>query len=126
MSEFLLEKILAELVKREPIFHRPEFGTTRHDFEKMIDLEFFEIGASGHQYSRAFILDTLEQRHAAGEIQEVWETFDFDCKEIALNNYLLTYTLVQEGRITRRTTIWRKAGQEWRILFHQGTVVEGE
>lgn len=27
--------VLHELMQREPLFHRPEFGTTRNDFEKM-------------------------------------------------------------------------------------------
>jgi hypothetical protein len=29
-----LAEVLAELSRREPIFHRPEFGTTRADSEK--------------------------------------------------------------------------------------------
>lgn len=32
-SEPTLAEVLDQLVKREPIFHRPEFGTTRVDFE---------------------------------------------------------------------------------------------
>lgn len=53
----------AELAAREPIFHRSEFGTTRHDFEGMMAAEFREVGASGRTYEREVILDTLEQRH---------------------------------------------------------------
>ena len=30
-----LLEILHELIQREPIFHRPELGTTRADFEAM-------------------------------------------------------------------------------------------
>ena len=59
-----LLSVLEELIKREPIFHRPEFGTTRADFEKMMSPDFWEIGASGRRYSRAFVLDELERRHA--------------------------------------------------------------
>jgi hypothetical protein len=29
--------VLAELRQREPIFHRPEFGTTRAELETMVD-----------------------------------------------------------------------------------------
>jgi len=42
--------VLEELIKREPIFHRPEFGTTRADFENMTSPDFWEIGASGRRY----------------------------------------------------------------------------
>jgi hypothetical protein len=38
----------------------------------------------------------------------------------------VTYTLVQDGkRKTRRATIWQRVGGEWKIVYHQGTVVEG-
>jgi len=36
----------------------------------------------------------------------------------------LTYTLLQGERRTRRTSIWRRSGAEWQIVFHQGTVVQ--
>ncbi len=48
-----LASVAAELSGREPIFHRPEFGTTRSDFEKMTADDFWEVGASGRRYSRA-------------------------------------------------------------------------
>jgi hypothetical protein len=115
--------VLDELKQREPIFHRSEQGTTRRDFENMTDAEFWEVGASGRRYSREFVLDTLESRLPKGEV-DPWETRGFHCLEIAPNNYLLTYTLLQGPRITRRSSLWRRTGSGWKILYHQGTVVE--
>lgn len=115
-----------ELRAREPIFHRPELGTTRRDFEAMTDPEFWEVGASGRCYDRAFVLDTLEQRHAQ-PVDERWEVSDFRCREIAVGHYLVTYVLVQDGRrVTRRATLWRHGDAGWTILYHQGTLVEGD
>ena len=53
--------VLEALRRREPIFHRPEFGSRRADFERMVEADFWEVGASGRRYSRAFILDQLER-----------------------------------------------------------------
>jgi hypothetical protein len=39
-----LREVLTELSKREPIFHRHEFGTSRSDFEKMTVEDFWETG----------------------------------------------------------------------------------
>lgn len=114
--------VLQALMQREPIFHRPEWGTTRQDFEAMTDPAFWEVGASGRRYSRDYVLDTLEQRYAE-PIAETWETRDFHCLEIAPNHYLLTYILVQEERVTSRATLWKHTPTGWKILFHQGTVV---
>ena len=117
-------EVLRQLMRREPIFHRPEFGTTRADFENMTDPAFCEVGASGRRYSREYVLDILQQRHAQPIEDEVLETSDFHCLEIAPDNYLLTYTLLQGERLTRRSTIWRRQGPAWKIVYHQGTVVQ--
>jgi len=120
-----LAGVLAELVKREPIFHRPELGTTRRDFDAMMEPDFWETGASGQRYSRESALDGLEARHSAPH-DDPWKARDFHCREIAPDNYLLTYTLEQGPRVTRRATLWRRHGAHWKIVYHQGTVVNGE
>jgi hypothetical protein len=117
--------VLAELRCREPIFHRPELGTTRADFESMTTADFWEVGASGRRYSRKYVLDALEERHQS-PVDEIWETTDFRCQELALDVYLLTYTLRQQGgaRVTRRATLWKRTDEGWKIVFHQGTIVQ--
>jgi len=117
-----LTGVLDELRRREPIFHRPEFGTTRADFERMTAPDFWEIGASGQRYSRAHVLDVLEHR-VPDPAEHAWITRDFHCRELGADTYLLTYTLEQGKRVSRRSTIWRRSGGEWLIVFHQGTLV---
>ncbi len=116
-------EVLEALRQREPIFHRPEFGTTRRDFENMMESTFWEVGASGRRYSREYVLKVLEERYRS-PIEEDLETKDFYCLEIAPDNYLLTYTLLQGPRMTRRATIWRRTDDDWKIVYHQGTIVE--
>ena len=123
-------EVLNELIQREPIFHHPEFGRTRQDFENMMDIDFWEVGASGRRYSREYVLTELEKRYSDVKYQGIhsppentWQTKDFYCRKIADDNYLLTYTLIQEDRITRRSTLWRRTNNGWKILYHQGTTV---
>jgi hypothetical protein len=118
-----LTGVLAELQAREPIFHHPELGTTRADFENMMVADFWEVGASGRRYSRETVLAELERRYG-GEYVDQWETRDFHCRGLAEDVYLLTYTLLQGERKTRRSTIWQNTATGWKIVFHQGTVVE--
>lgn len=116
--------ILEELKPREPIFHRSEFGTTRADFEGMLDAEFWEIGASGRRYSKEYVLTELEKRHHHPH-EDIWETSDFHCRKLAADIYLLIYTLIQNKiRKTRRSTLWNRTEVGWKIMFHQGTIVE--
>jgi hypothetical protein len=119
-----LAGVLDELVSREPIFHRPELGTTRADFENMTVADFWEVGASGRRYSREYVLAELQKRYAA-EYVDRWETRDFHCRRLAEDVYLLTYRLLQgKERLTRRSTIWQNTPIGWKIVFHQGTIVQ--
>ena len=128
-SDSRLREILQELRSREPVFHRPELGTTRADFERMTDEGFWEVGASGRRYSREHVLDVLEDRQQVAShlaLEDTWEASDFACRELGSDTFLLTYTLQQGSRKTRRVTVWRRAPEGWKILFHQGTLVEDD
>ena len=119
-----LHEVLAELSAREPIFHRPEFGTSRADFERMTVADYWETGASGRRYSRKAVLDELERRLSVPH-DDVWEARDFYCRRLAEDTYLLTYTLLQnKRRLTRRATIWQRTAEGWKIVYHQGTIVQ--
>ena len=115
--------VLAELRELEPIFHRPQYFASRGALAHLVSPQFWEIGASGRRYSRAYVLKTLAQRVAA-RTADAWEARDFHCQALARDVFLLTYTLRQGQRVTRRATLWQRRARRWRILFHQGTVVE--
>jgi hypothetical protein len=117
-----LAGVLAQLVAREPLFHRTELGTDRAAFEAMTAEDFWEVGASGTVYDREVVWTALEQRYAAGEPDE-WRTSDFRLRQLGVRVYLVTYLLQQGSRVTRRSTIWEDAGGSWRIVYHQGTPV---
>lgn len=128
-TEPRLRDILQDLRSREPVFHRPELGSSRADFERMTEEGFWEVGASGRRYSRNHVLDVLADRHQVAShlaLEDTWEAADFACRELGSDTYLLTYTLVQGQRKTRRATVWRRSADGWKIMFHQGTVVEDD
>lgn len=118
-----LRDVLEELKCREPIFHRPEFGTTRADFEKMTVADFWETGASGRRYSREYALKVVEERYRDHHA-DPWETQEFHCRRLSENVFLLTYTLFQGPRKTRRASIWQRSDEGWKIVYHQGTIVQ--
>jgi hypothetical protein len=119
-----LSKVFEEIKAREPLFHHPEFGTSRADFERMIVEDFWEIGASGRRYSRDVVLDTLEKRHAVSVVED-WTIDGCQCRALSKDVFLFTYILTDEAgvRVTRRSTIWTRASGDWKIIYHQGTMV---
>jgi hypothetical protein len=130
VTEARLLDVLQELKKREPLFHRRELVNSREDFERETADDFWETGASGRRYSREFVWATLRECLEGSDMDdfglEQWQTRDFQLREIAPLTYLLTYTLWGQGdRLTRRLTVWQGCIEDgWKILYHQGTVVE--
>lgn len=122
VSEGLIP-VLQELMRLEPLFHAAASNATPQQFEELVAPEFWEVGASGRRYSREFALSFLNERERT-PTEEEWETSGFHVFEAAPNNYLLTYTLHQSGRVTRRATFWRKVSGQWKAIYHQGTVVQ--
>jgi hypothetical protein len=121
-----LAPVFEELRRREPIFHTAEFGKTLADFEKAMAPEYWEVGASGKRYTREFVLLTLERHPPVDAALAGWHTYDHALRRLSIDTYLFTYTLRQGERITRRSTVWQKISDGWRILYHQGTIVSSE
>jgi len=111
-----LIKILDELRRLEPLFH------TGHDAERIAAPTFWEVGASGRRYSRQYVLDVLRER-AANPEPEDWRVEDFSLAPAGADHYLLSYTLHQGERVTRRLTVWQRSGGRWQAIYHQGTIV---
>ena len=54
-----------------------------------------------------------------------WVVGDFACREVSPGVYLATYQLEQDaGRLSRRSTLWRFTTDGWKVLYHQGTLIE--
>ena len=109
---------------REPIFHHREFTNSREDVEKETTVDYFEISASGCDYSREFVLEYLDMRYKEQAeddmIKDNWQVKDFKIKRIAEELYLVNYTLKGQGRLTKRGEIWTgnlKTGLK--IMYHQ-------
>lgn len=118
-----LEAVLKELRMMEPIFHTRAFGITLEDFSRRMPDDYWEIGASGARYDRAFILQQLASTPPVDAESAGWRTSEYKLRELSEQAFLLTYRLQQGDRITLRSTLWRRTVSGWQILFHQGTVV---
>lgn len=119
----MLDAVKAELVAREPIFHQPELGTTREAYLAQTAEDFWEVGASGRVYGRGGVVEGLVRR---GKVpgDEHWKLSDAQCRQLGPDTYALTYQLDQGGRLTRRVTLWRRDPDGWKILYHQGTLIQ--
>jgi hypothetical protein len=58
------------------------------------------------------------------DLGERWVVSDAHLRRLAGDTYAFTYQLDQAGRLTRRVTLWRQDSEGWKILYHQGTIVQ--
>ena len=118
-----LRAVEADLLAREPIFHKPELATTRADYTAQTADDYWEVGASGRVYDREFVIHTLASR---GKVpgDEDWVVSDARCRRLSADTYAFTYQLDQAGRLSRRLTLWRLDPDGWKILYHQGTLIQ--
>ena len=119
------ESVARQLREREPVFHRPEHGTTRADFEAMTVPDYWEVGASGTIYDRRACLDELEGRYGDPSYDPLagLEVSDFAVRAAGDRVWLATYHLRQGQRHSRRVSVWRWADAGWVVVYHQGTVI---
>lgn len=83
----------------------------------LIDEDFREFGSSGVAWDRASILATM-----SADPQAPPEVEDLRAVRLAPDVVLLTYRSRRPGGSTLRSSVWRRRGDRWLIVFHQGTI----
>ena len=119
-----LVPLLDELKTLEDLYHAAFPDATLADFDRLVAPGFWETGATGRRYSRAFARQVLAQRPARPDPAS-WRTDEYHLQRVGEDVWLLTYRLHQPGRVTRRMTLWRREKTSWQAVYHQGTVVGG-
>jgi ribonuclease HI len=111
------------LIDLETALARRDKAAIPGGYGAVLDAEFSEIGSSGRTWDRAATLDLLESAPLADvEIDEVAVSLPAD------DVVQLTYRAVSrdaDGEVTasRRASWWIRRGGEWRLRFHQGTLL---
>ncbi|MEU2021633.1 DUF4440 domain-containing protein [Streptomyces sp. NPDC016469] len=85
---------------------------------ELLDPEFTEFGASGRRYDRASILAVTS---AVEDDDPGPDVHDLSGSLLAPDLVHLTYVTERNGLLFRRSSLWRRAGEQWRMYFHQGT-----
>lgn len=118
----------SDLLAREPVFDHPEVIWDEETFEREIAPDFWEVGASGTPYTRAeikvVVLGRLAGTHPIS-LEGGYRIEDAEVVELVAGLAQVRYTLHGQGRVTRRSTLYRHADGRWQAVYHQGTVVTG-
>jgi len=79
--------------------------------------DFMEIRSSGKFYNKTAVMAAL-----LNEASTPYSSLEnFKTQEIASNVILAIYEIKLNGHNTLRSSIWKKFGNNWHMLFHQAT-----
>lgn len=119
---------LADIRSLEEALHRPEVRRSRETLEALLSDQFVEFGASGAVYNRATIIDLLIQENDSDN--DDLRATNYALTSISHDAVLLTYESERtqndgSKRYVLRSSIWKRNGDRWQMLFHQGTIKRG-
>ncbi|WP_406318934.1 DUF4440 domain-containing protein [Streptosporangium sp. NBC_01639] len=98
----------------------PEVRSSAVLMGELMDPEFTEIGASGRRWDRLSLITALSQDPDPSVVPIA--VSDMEGRLLAPGIVHLTYVSDNNGRRARRSSIWRRSAQGWRLYFHQGTL----
>lgn len=108
---------LTRILELELSLLTPAFRRDRAAVSDLLHRDFREVGASGRQWTRAEIIDELARSHEA----EPPAVSDIASRELTDGAVLITFTTATRTRTVHRCSIWVRDGDEWSVIYHQGT-----
>jgi hypothetical protein len=104
----------AEIRKCEEQLGSPAVRASADALDRLVSDQFVEFGSSGKEYTKRDVIDQMLARpHVTISL------LDFRVVAVSPGVALATYRTA--GSL--RSSIWRREGEQWRILFHQGTPI---
>lgn len=109
-----------DVIDLEKELHGEETRRNRERLNELLSDEFIEFGTSGSRYSKSCVLDRLPSSDAP-EIN----SYEFEVRKLGEDVVQVFYkTDINENHIlvtSQRSSLWRKVGKGWKMIFHQST-----
>jgi hypothetical protein len=88
----------------------------------LLDDDFTEFGTSGRIYTKSDLLEALQAESPSKQTAS-----DFKVTTLSPGAALLTYRIRLHREppvLTLRSSIWRRTGGDWKLIFHQATITK--
>ena len=100
----------------------PEVRRSREELENLLGEDFYEVGSSGRLFDRQTIMETMITESRRELIMK-----EFQATVLADNVILTTYRILrliedQTTASSRHSSVWKKRGDSWWMIYHQGTL----
>lgn len=118
------QQIKEHLISLEEKLLNPSIRKSVEEVSQLLADDYREFGSTGKVYNKKDTIEAL-QNEPAGQIS----AHDFKVNLLTSEVALLTYTAVKRDNANNETTslrssLWKKTGENWQIIFHQGTLLK--
>jgi hypothetical protein len=119
-----MNELKETIYKLETDLLKPEVRMSIEKLGEILADDFVEYGSSGLVYDKAMILQRLPQGPSPA-----YTIYDFEIivlsETIVQSRFKSDRTNMDNTKsLSLRTSIWRKEGDAWRMVFHQGTITK--
>ena len=118
------EPALADCIRAlEERLLQPDVRKSPQELDRLLANDFVEFASDGRPYDKRQVIEALQHEGAFRR-----SLIDFRLRLLANDVALATFRAIREdthsGEIVSslRSSIWRRAADEWQVVFHQGTV----
>lgn len=125
MLTVIIEKDILDLEER---LIQPEVRQSPQKIAELISDDCIEFCSSGTIYSYN-VGDVFDVNKDLSVID--WEIKDFSIKILSDDVVLATYKATKNNKLTKeskhslRSSIWKTFNGNWKMIFHQGTLIKG-
>lgn len=113
-----MDKLTEVIYSLECSHLQPEVRTSLEKLAEVLDDDFFEFGSSGGVIKRS----DYDEDHTLDP--DPMEIKHFSLHELGSDAVLTTYQIYNRktGKLTNRSSVWKKRPSGWKLFFHQGTL----
>ena len=122
MDSLPADQDVRTVIGRELWLLQPQVRAAPGAVEALLHPEFCEFGASGRRWSQADMITALAAEEPGGEDPTITAT-EITGARLADDVIHLTYISQRGDRSARRSSIWLRTQDGWRVYFHQGTLI---
>ena len=119
------EELADHLQKMEELLHLQSVRSSKHELDKLLADEFFEFGNSGNIWTKEAVIRALKSESFSRR-----SISGFKLTVLAPEVVLVTYhvhrveTRERPSADSLRSSIWKRIGAGWKMVFHQGTLCQ--
>ena len=110
----------AELLELEKSLFNLQFMSDPEYLDRIIDDGYEEIGKSGKRITKQDVISHLSAYKCDRDIQ----IYNFKCKYLAQDIWLVHYITPHQNELMYRTSIWQRTDGQLRMVFHQASLLK--